>query len=539
MTTTMTTQNSAMDRFPTGIPGLDTITRGGLLASGVYIVQGTPGSGKTILANEICYRHVERGGRAIYVTLLAEAHSRMLQHLRSMSFFDESVIPERLYYVSAFRMLEDEGLKGLLEVLRREMRSQKATLLVLDGLVAAEESAPSAREFKKFIHELQGQAVAHGCTVLLLTSGSGEMVRAEHTMVDGLIELSDEAVDVRTHRTLTVRKFRGSSSLRGKHSFRITGDGIKLFPRIEAAFDLPSKDPSGLGDKVSTGSKSLDKMLFGGMCAAAVTGIVGPTGAGKTLLGLQYLAQSSAREPGLMFTLYETPARLIDKARSFGQDVASLVKKGHLEIQWHPQSEHLLDELGHALLRAVVDRGVKRLVIDGLGGLVESVAQPERMGRFMACLTNELRAQRVATLLIIESADIVGPTVRMPVSGVSAILENLIFLRFVEKDSTLSRLISVTKMRNSAYDEHVRELAITSRGIEVREPLFGLEDVITGTSHKSLPARGEKVGMRGALPGDGESRPRGELPLTRNPRYSRTFRPLPARGERRKQRPKP
>jgi circadian clock protein KaiC len=140
---------------------------------------------------------------------------------------------------------------------------------------------------------------------------------------------------------------------------------------------------------------------------------------------------------------------------------------------------------------------VKRLVIDGLGGFVESVIQPERIGRFFACLANELRAQRVATILTIESSDIVGPAVRMPVGGVSAIIENLIFLRFVEKDSTLKRLISVTKMRNSAYDEHVRELALTSRGIEVRDPLFGLEDVMTGTSHKdatSVPTR--RVGAK-------------------------------------------
>jgi circadian clock protein KaiC len=427
----MTIESSAMERFPTGISGLDSITRGGLLACGVYIVQGTPGSGKTILANEICYRHVGGGGRAIYITLLAEAHSRMLQHLRSMSFFDESVIPDKLYYVSAFRMLEDEGLKGLLEVLRREIRSQKATLLVLDGLVAAEESAPTSRDFKKFIHELQSQAVANGCTVLLLTSGLGEMVRAEHTMVDGLIELSDEQVDVRTHRTLTVRKFRGSGALRGKHSFRITEEGIRLFPRIEAAFDKPSKDPDGLGEKLSSGSPSLDRMLFGGISASAVTGIVGPTGAGKTMLSLQYLAQSSAKEPGLMFTLYETPARLIEKSRAFGHDISRLVGKGHLDIQWHPQSEQLLDELGHRLLRAVADRGVKRLVIDGLGGFVESVIQPERLGRFFACLANELRAQRVATILTIESSDIMGPAVRMPVAGLSAIIENLIFLRFV------------------------------------------------------------------------------------------------------------
>src|SRR4051812_31652074 len=181
----MTTQTTEMPRFPTGIDGLDTITRGGLLVSGVYIIQGIPGTGKTILANEICYRHVASGGRAVYVTLLAESHSRMLQHLRPMAFFDESVIPDRLFYVSAFDVLEDEGLKGLLALLRREIRAQKVSLLVLDGLVAAEESAPTPRDFKKFIHELQSHAVANDCTVLLLTSGAGDMVSAEHTMVDG------------------------------------------------------------------------------------------------------------------------------------------------------------------------------------------------------------------------------------------------------------------------------------------------------------------------------------------------------------------
>src|SRR5689334_19270499 len=101
---TMSTSNQSLeiDRFPTGVEGLDVITRGGLLATGVYIIQGIPGSGKTILANEICYRHVGGGGRALYVTLLAESHTRMLQHLRPMAFFDESVIPDRLLYVSAF-----------------------------------------------------------------------------------------------------------------------------------------------------------------------------------------------------------------------------------------------------------------------------------------------------------------------------------------------------------------------------------------------------------------------------------------------------
>lgn len=485
----MSTQ-SPIDRFPTGIGGLDIITQGGLLVSGVYIVQGVPGSGKTILANEVCYRHIAAGGRAVYITLLAESHSRMLQHLRPMEFFDESVIPDKLFYVSAFRTLEDEGLKGLIALLRREMRAQKVSLLVLDGLVAAEESAPTPRDFKKFIHELQSHAVANGCTVLLLTSGAGEMVSAEHTMVDGLIELGDEQHAMRNQRTLQVRKFRGSSSLRGKHAFRITPQGIQLYPRIEAWLDRPTVSDVGQGPKIPTGSASIDAIMHGGLCSSSVTAIVGPTGAGKTLFSLQFLAQSSQREPGLMFSFYETPPRLIEKSRRVGNDLAPAVKAGYLQLLWHSQGEQLLDELGHELLRTVIARGVKRLVIDGLTGVLESVTDRERIGRFMACLMNELRARGVATLLTVESTDIVGANVRMPVSGLSAIVENLVFLRFVEHDATLSRLISITKMRNSDYDEHVRELFITDKGLKVGEPLYGFDGTITGVARKrSVSAR--------------------------------------------------
>jgi len=241
----MTSAIPDIERFRTGVEGLDIITRGGLLVAGVYIIQGVPGAGKTILANEICFHHIKGGGRAAYITLLAESHSRMLQHLAPMDFFDESAIPEHIFYLSAFHTLEEAGLKGLLELLRREMRTRNATLLVLDGLLAAQESAPTSRDFKKFIHELQSHAAANGCTVLLLTSGADAPVSAEHTMVDGLIELGDEQYNMRNQRTLQVRKFRGSAALRGKHVFRITGHGIRIFPRIEAWYDPPSRPDPG------------------------------------------------------------------------------------------------------------------------------------------------------------------------------------------------------------------------------------------------------------------------------------------------------
>jgi circadian clock protein KaiC len=143
-----------VERVPTGIPGLDTILNGGFVKAGVYMVMGMPGAGKTILANQVCFHHTRNGGRALYVTLLAESHTRMIGNLSSLGFFEPSVIPESLAYLSAYSVLEEGGLEGLFELLRRELKAHQATLLILDGLVAAEELAPTERAFKKFIHGL-------------------------------------------------------------------------------------------------------------------------------------------------------------------------------------------------------------------------------------------------------------------------------------------------------------------------------------------------------------------------------------------------
>jgi circadian clock protein KaiC len=376
----------------------------------------------------------------------------------------------------------------LLDVLRREIRGQHANLLVVDGLVAAQESAPSDRDFKKFIHELQAHASVTGCTVLLLTSGAFRIVSAEHTMVDGVLELEDQLFEFRTERSLLVRKFRGSSFLRGRHPFRITDDGIRIFPRIEAQFASSSR-PDVISDaKVALGIPGLDKMLRGGLPAATTTGLIGASGIGKTTIGLHFLSQSSAQEPGLLFGFFETPERLRLKARHLDLAIGAAVDRGDVELLWQPQRESILDELAHRLLSAVRRRKVKRLLIDGLGGLLESATSPQRMSRFFSCLTNELRALGVTTIFTMEVAEIIGPVVRVPSSGLSALLENLIFLRFVERDSSLHRLISVHKVRDSGHDPSLREFFITDRGLHVGDVLAGVEGVTTGVAREPASA---------------------------------------------------
>lgn len=478
-----------IERVPSGIAGLDFILGGGFLKGGVYIVQGVPGAGKTILANQTCFCHTRGGGRAVYVTLLAESHTRMLQHLRKMAFYDGSAIPDSLYYVSAFRTLEDEGLKGLLDLLRREIRGHRASLLVLDGLVAAEETASSDREFKKFIHEIQGHAALSDCTVLLLTSGGTQKVSPEHTMVDGLIELDDLLFGVRTERSLRVRKFRGSGFLRGCHPFRITGDGIALFPRIEVAYATPTRPTEAVDFKrrLSSGIPGLDEKLGGGIPAATTTALVGPAGGGKTTLGLHFLSQSSREEPGLLFGFFEMPDRLHAKAESLGIDLAGMERRGEIEVRWQVQGENILDELGHALLEAVRRRGVRRLLVDGLGGFIEASVHPERMSRFFASLANELRALGATTVYTVEARDLTGANIQMPFGGISSLVENMIAIRYVEIESRLRRILSISKVRDSDFDPTLQEFRIEGRDVRLMGPVYGIDAVPSGHAWSDRP----------------------------------------------------
>jgi circadian clock protein KaiC len=480
-----TKDDFALSRVPTGIPGLDTILGGGFLQGGVYIVQGTPGAGKTIFANQFCFRHVQEGGRAAFVTLLAESHTRMLQHLQPMDFYDQEAIPSRLYYVSGFNALENEGLKGFLDLLRREIRGHKATAVVIDGFLAVEEAAPAARDLKKFVHEVQSYATAANCTVLLLTNGSNRAVCPEHTMVDGLIELDNQLFTFRTERSLIVRKFRGSGFLSGRHSYEISNQGVAVFPRIEEALATPSRTDAPPSTNYSTGAPGLDAMMGGGIPAATTTAVVGPSGVGKTTLGLQFVSRSSAAEPGLIFSFYETPERLRDKAALLGIDLKGMEARGDVEIVWQAQAEHMLDQLAYRLLEAVERRKVKRLLVDGLSAMTSAAIHPERISRFFAVLANELRAQGVTTLYTAETREIWGSPAAFPVDGVSSLLENLLLLRYVELDSRVRRALSVVKMRDRAHDPFLREITITSRGMEIGAPFGAVDAVLTGKAHAS------------------------------------------------------
>ena len=473
-------------RMPSGIAGLDTVLGGGFLQGGLYIVQGPPGSGKTTLGNQICFHHVAGGGRALYVTLLAEYHARMMQHLGAMSFFDASAIPDRLAYLNGLKVLHDEGLKGLLAVLRREIAARGASILVLDGIVSARRAAADEQAFNEFVHQLQAIAIATGCTMFLLTSAQGTKTTPEHTMVDGIVELADDLVGWAAESSLQVAKFRGSGFLRGRHAFKITADGIVVHPRLEALLARPSRPDPGVNSRVPSGIDRLDAMLGGGLPGSSTTMVLGPSGTGKTTLGLQFLAKCGEAEPGLLFGFYETPARIDAKIAGVCPPLRGLIDDGVVEVQWQPPMADLLDAYGERLLQAVRRRGVRRLFIDGLGALQDAAgSEPGRMGKFLTALTNEMRVLGVTTLYTLEVPDIMGPAVRTPVGDLASLAENLVLLRFVEVGPRLHRLVSVLKVRDSRFDPSLHEYATSGHGLVIDATSDNAERITAGYARRN------------------------------------------------------
>ncbi|ADO71279.1 ATPase domain-containing protein [Stigmatella aurantiaca] len=471
------------ERLLTGVPRLDFITKGGLLKGNCYSVLGPPGSGKTVMANQIAFNHVKDGGRALYVTLLSESHARMLSNLEVMTFFDRSVIPDQLHYISGYRELEQDGLKGLLELVRRAAQDHQASLLIIDGMDAAKEFARSDLTFKRFLQRLQTFTSILGTTVLLLSPHHEGEVHPESTAVDGVFELSLWLSGPRAVRELVAMKFRGSGSLLGKHEVEISERGVVIHPRTEVQFANPQEDGREDRIRMSFGIPGLDASIHGGLLSGSTTMLLGSPGTGKTLLGLHFLVQGAREgQPGVYFGFYETPPRLIEKAAGVGlPDLKKYVDSGVIELQWQPPLEHNLDSLAERLLERIHERKVKRLrlFIDSVAGFRSAAVYPERMGRFFSALSHQLRMMDV-TALYSEETPLLSSGVDSPHPEEAAYVENIILLRYVELRSQLYRLISIMKMRESQYDSGIREFSISEKGISVAGTFTSAESILTG-----------------------------------------------------------
>ncbi len=348
---------------------------------------------------------------------------------------------------------------------------------------------------KEFIHRLQQSAELQGCTVLLLSSRENRAAAGEEidlqTTVDGLIDLSRQRRGVRVVRELEVVKLRGSNYLPGPHVLDITATGLTVYPRTEVLLTAPAgggPPAAASRERTAFGIPPLDAMLQGGVFCGSTTALLGPSGSGKTILGLLFLAEGTRRgEAALYFGLNEPPPVLIDAGEQIGLPFTRLVAAGQIEVVWQMATEVALDVLAQELLARVQARAIRRIFIDGLDAFRDLNLYAERLAPFFSALTTELRARGVTTLVSVELPYLFGPTVELPIQGLSALVENIIFLRYVELRSHLYRLISVLKTRRSGHDPALRQFTISATGITIASTFESAEAILTGVA-RSVPS---------------------------------------------------
>jgi circadian clock protein KaiC len=462
------TQAVPLERFPTCVPGLDDVTEGGLFRGGIYLVAGPPGSGKTVLASQMGFGVAARGEQVIYITLLTENHARMLANLRTLGFFEASLTGSRITFLSGYSALAQDGLAALLTLVRDEVHRRSATFLVIDGLSLAESFATSEVEFKRFIHDLQVIGISFGCTALLLTDWAPDGPHPQEALVEGKIVLREVTVGLRTVRQLRIAKLRGTSHLTGFHYFTLTAAGITVYPRLEAMVAGQTMTPREPGPRVETGIPDLDAMLGGGLPAESTTLVLGASGSGKTLLALHMLTQAAATgRRGLYYGFAEMAPALVHKAESAGLDLRPHLESSSVQIRWRVPVEGSLDVFAAAVLEDVRAHRPEILVIDTIDSLSQADTFPPRLGRFLTALNAMLRGQGVATLLTAETPTLLGGEPHPPVPDVSALVDNIVLLRYVERQHRLHRRLSILKVRESEHDTRIREFTISAEGIRL------------------------------------------------------------------------
>ncbi|MBC7714603.1 MAG: serine/threonine protein kinase [Rhizobacter sp.] len=464
------------DLFVSGIHGLDQITGGGFLRGRLYLIEGVPGSGKTILGNQLAFANAKQGESSLFITLLSESHGKMLDHIRDFNFFDESLLNEKVFYLSGYTVLSENGIGGFKNFLTQGIRSSNIKLVVIDGFKIVSSFSKDDLEYSTFLHDLNTLASALNCIFIILNPVNSSKPQPEDVLTDGLIELKRTDVGMRNVREIHVHKMRGLEHYEGRHELTICKEGMRIFPRIELIVGkLKPFHPNLTEVKKSFGIKFLDEMLKGGLVSGSVTSLFGPPGAGKTLIGLKFLHEGLlAGENSLYFGFYETRDQMLSKANGVGIDFAPFIKSGQLQFEWYPPTEQLIDELYEKLVNIINDKKISRVFIDGVEGFKFSAVFSDRLPRFVTSLTIKLRSLGV-TAIFSEEARMPSLEKDYHLGEYSAAFENIIYLRYMETSFHVKRLINIYKVRSSSYDISIHEFHIQDQGIIVEENSYKLE----------------------------------------------------------------
>lgn len=471
-------------RLKTGVPGLDTVLGGGLPEYSFNLLAGGPGAGKTTLAQQMVFASATAARPALYFTVLGEPTLKMLRYQRQFGFFDPSKVGTAVQYIN----LSAEALEGDLgDVLARivgEVERAKPGIIVVDsfrtiGGGMPESLAGGAFSVDHFIQRLALHLTSWEVTSFLLGEYAEQEQRSPvFTVADGVFWLSQVTDRNSVVRKLQVIKTRGAAPMPGLHTFRITDDGLQIFPRI------PEQQRSRTQQAVkrlSTGVPGLDEMMGGGIPAGDAVMVAGPAGSGKTTFATQFAAEGLREGEAVVVVVFEEyPEEYLARAAARSHGLEKLAAGGKLKVIYLRPLDLSVDETLAEILEAVRTLEPKRVVIDSLSGFEIALA-PAFREDFRESLYRLVGALTATGVTVFMTAEIIaGYTGPVTNEKVSFITDDIIVQRFVEIEGQLRQVLVVVKMRGSGHSRDFRLYDVGARGAVVGGSLADYHGILTG-----------------------------------------------------------
>lgn len=496
---------SELDRAPlkslqTGVPGLDLILGGGLPEYSFNLIAGTPGSGKTTLAQQVVFANASPDCAALYFTVLGEPPLKILRYQQQFSFFSEA----KLAHIRFINLTQEAlkcGFGAVLERIVHEVEATQPGIVVVDSfrsIVRRASNQPSSSiDLEELVQRLALQLTAWQATTFLV----GEYRENEvpdnpvFTVADGILSLSQNVERNSIVRQLQVLKLRGQASQPGLHTFRITSGGLEIFPR---SFGTNNRPPRARPlPRASTGVSPLDEMLDGGIPVSDSAVVAGPSGSGKTMLCTQFIHAGGRRgEPGVICLFDEHPDEYAARADALGFEIGKLARRGLVEFVYLRPLDLSVDETLRTIGEATKRVGAKRLVIDSLSGFELALA-PAFRPDFQESLYRMVGVFTGMGITVLSAVEVTTSydELRFSPGEISFLADDIILLRYVEWKGKLRKVITVVKMRSCCHSQDFRLYDTTPDGLAIRESLEAYHGILSGVLLPGPP------GPRGALSG--------------------------------------